>query len=350
MRSASFERLRRVEVCLNTGGSFPSPRFKSIAFASRVCCASLLFALSLWSPTILKARQSGTQPAPGTPSQAPAAAPPSQAPDSTSSQKQSVTQPATPAPVGVTPAQPLSVEVYYWLSTASPVLRGGAANYATTLAGLDLNGNVHNVPGVIIGIPAGRGNVLNISYFQNVGVGNQTAQTDLTLFGTGFVPGDYLATQYRLQNVKASWDFLSWPTPLNDSSFRFRTLWEVQYTTVYSSIDAPLKPVSYDSSGNQISNTGYGTRWFISPTIGAAVDKTYLKRLRLEAKASGFAIPHHSVIWDAEASATLHIGSLDLIGAYKGFHYKTSPQSDQYLVQTLSGAYVALRWDFGMKL
>jgi hypothetical protein len=306
--------------------------------------------LSLWSITPLKAQQPGPQPAPGTPSQTPAAAPPpNQAPDSTSSQKQSVTQPAKP-PLGTTPAQPLSVEVYYWLSTASPVLRGGAANYATTLTGLNLNGNVHNVPGIIIGIPAGLGNVLNISYFQNVGVGNQTAQTDLTLFGTSFVPGDYLATQYKVQNVKASWDFLSWPTPLNDSSFRFRTLWEVQYTTVYSSIDAPLKPITYDSSGNQISNTGYGSRWFISPTIGAAVDKIYLKRLRLEAKASGFAIPHHSVIWDAEASVNLQIRNLELIGAYKGFHYKTSPQSDQYLVQTLSGAYVALRWDFGTKL
>jgi hypothetical protein len=238
------------------------------------------------------------------------------------------------------------VELTYWFTSGLPVLKGGAANYSTTLTGLGYTGSVHRSPGVTISVPAGRGNSLDFSYFQNVGTGNQTAQTDLTLFGTSFVPGDYLATRYRMQNVKISWDYLSLPTPLNDSSWRFRTLWEVQYTTVYTSIDGPFKPITTDSSGNAISNTGYGSRWFIYPTIGAAVDKMYAKHFRLEGKTSGFAVPHHAVIWDAEASASFSIGQVDIVGAYRGFHYKTSPQSDQYMTQTLSGAYVGLRWTF----
>jgi hypothetical protein len=122
----------------------------------------------------------------------------------------------------------------------------------------------------------------------------------------------------------------------------------VQYTTIQTRIDAPFRAVSVDSSGNPISNTASGTRWFIFPTFGGAIDKRLAKNFRVEAKASGFGVPHRAAIWDAEGSAIYQIGHLDLIGAYKGFHFKTSPQSDQYLVDTLSGAYAGVRWNWGL--
>jgi hypothetical protein len=237
----------------------------------------------------------------------------------------------------------------YWFTNAQPNLYGGAANTFTGVTGLDFTGKGKRSPGINIGIPAGPGNSIHISYFQATGTGNQTAATDLTLFNTALSQGDYLATRYKLQNVKISLDFLSYPTPLGDSSWRFRTLWEVQYTTINSSIDAPFRTVSYDSSGTAISNTASGTRWFIYPTLGAAIDKNLTKRFKVEAKASGFGIPKRADIWDAEASATYNLGPIDVIGAYRGFHFKTSPKNEQYLSETLSGAYVALRWSWKLK-
>jgi hypothetical protein len=65
-----------------------------------------------------------------------------------------------------------------------------------------------------------------------------------------------------------------------------------------------LKPITIDSSGNPISNTGQGTRWFIFPTFGAALQKNLTKHFAVEAQASGFGVPHRAATWDAEANAT----------------------------------------------
>lgn len=329
----THERLSMLEVCPDADRSLSSCRLRSNQLKKFASYAPLL--LGLWLPICAAAQQ----PSPPAPSSTPAQT----APPAGSSQNYKTS-------LGTTPDEPYSVEIFYWFAGGEPALRGGKANITdttSTATGIDFIGKVHRSPGIVLSMPAGKGNSLHFSYFQNVGTGNQTAQSNLALFGTGFVTGDYLATRYRVQNAKISWDFLTWPTPLNGSSFRFRTLWEVQYTTAYSSIDAPLKPISYDSSGSPISNTGYGTRSFVYPTFGVAVSKDFGKRFRLEGKASGFGLPHHATLWDAEASATVRVGPLDVIGAYKGFHFKTSPQSDQYFMQTLSGAYVGLRWNFG---
>jgi hypothetical protein len=258
----------------------------------------------------------------------------------------SVPATASTAPGQTTPVEPVSAELFYWFTNSQPNLSAGAANTSTTAASLNFTGDGHRSPGVVISIPAGRGNSLRVSYFQANGTGNQTAPSDLTLFSTAFSAGDYLATQYKLQNAKISYDFLSYPTPLGDSSWRFRTLWEIQYTTIQSRVDAPFRPVSTDASGNPISNTANGTRWFFYPTLGAAVDKKLTPHFRVEAKGTGFGLPHRADIWDAEGSAIYSFPRVDVVGAYRGFHFKTSPKSDQYLAMTLAGAYVGLRWNF----
>ena len=156
-----------------------------------------------------------------------------------------------------TPVEPISIELFYWLTRATPVLRGGKADLNTVPGSLDFPGRSKYSPGGVISIPAGRGNALRISYFQTIGTGNTTAATDLNLFSTSYSQGDYLATQYKLRNVKISYDFV-YPTPLGDSNWRFRTLWEVQYTSVKTTIDAPLKPISVDSSRNPDIEHRYG--------------------------------------------------------------------------------------------
>jgi hypothetical protein len=257
------------------------------------------------------------------------------------------TPPATSTPAAdSTPVEPISIEPFYWLTRATPDLRAGKADSFTQSGNLDFPGHSQYSPGGILSIPAGPGNALRISYFQTTGTGNTIASTDLNLFSTGYTQGDYLATQYKLRNVKISFDFLSYPTPLGNSTWRFRTLWELQYTTVKTTIDAPLKPITVDSSGTPISNTGTGDRWFVFPTFGVAIDKALARHFTVEGKASGFGIPHRAAIWDAEASAQYHIGYVDAIAGYRGFYFKTSPQSDQYVRGLLAGAYVGLRYNF----
>ncbi len=239
----------------------------------------------------------------------------------------------------------LSLQLNYWLTVSTqPILRPGENHISTSPGDLDNLGKSKPSPGAILSFPAGADNSLRISYFRTQGTGNQTASKDLTLFSTDFATGDYLATRYTLQDVKVSLDFLSYPTPVNASKFRFKTLWEFQYVTIYSSVDAPLKPIFLDSSGNPIPNTGEGSRWFILPTLGAALEHTVTKNFRWEVRFSGFGIPHHASLWDGEASAAYRMNQFELTAGYKGFFFRTSSKSDQYLRGTLYGGFVGVTW------
>lgn len=266
-------------------------------------------------------------------------------------------QPAPPQAPPTPPAAPppqeqrntgdgaFSVELYYWLTSAEPSLRDGKLKSSTANTGnFDFPGHSKATPGIILSAPVGADNTLRLSYFQTKGSGDTTATQDLNVFNTDLSKGDFLATRYKLQNVKLSLDYLSFPFPVQNSKFRLKTLWEIQFTTIRSSIDGPLRAYQTDSSGNVISNTGEGTEWFFYPTFGLAVERSVSRNFRWEARASGFAVPHYSTIWDAEASAAYRIGRFEAIVGGKGFHFKTSPKHQQYLYSTLSGVYVGMRW------
>lgn len=258
-----------------------------------------------------------------------------------SAQTAPAAQPETP--LNTSDAQ-FSLQLFYWLPFDHPDLRGGVANVGPYPGNLNYPGKPKRAPGAVIGIPAGRNNTLRFSYFRVQGDGNSTASANLTLFNTDFSPGDYLVTSYTLQNVKVSYDFLSYPYPANPARFRLKTLWEVQYTSIKNSIDAPLKPIQVDASGNPISNTATGTRWFVYPTLGLAIEKALTAHFRVEARASGFAFPHRATIYDAEASAVFRTGRYEVAVGAKAFHFKTSTQNSQYLLATFPGAFVALRY------
>ena len=250
-------------------------------------------------------------------------------------------QPETP--LNTSDAQ-LSLQLFYWLPFDQLDLRGGAANVGPYSGSLNYPGKPKRAPGAVLSIPAGRNNTVRVSYFRMQGDGNTISSANLTLFNTDYAPGDYLVTRYTLQNVKISYDFLSYPYPANPARFRFKTLWEVQYLNIGTSIDAPLKPVQTDASGNPISNTANASRMLVYPTLGAAIEKALTAHFRVEAKASGFAIPHHAAIYDAEASAVYRTGRYEVAVGAKVFHFKTSVQSSQYLLATFPGAFVAIRY------
>ena len=274
------------------------------------------------------------QPSTGTAQTQPAPAPSSQKPAPTA-------QPETP--LNTSDAQ-ISLQLFYWQPFTQPDLHGGKANVGPYEGDLKFPGSPKRAPGAVLSFPAGKNNTLRFSYFRLQGDGNTTSPGYRTLFNTDFNPGDYLVTRYEIQNVKLSYDFLSYPFPPNPSRFRLKTLWEVQYTTIRSSIDAPLKPIQTDASGNVISNTATGTRSLIYPSFGVAIEKAFSGHFRVEAKASGFAIPHRSVTYDTEASAVFRTGHYEIAVGARDFHFKTSPQNAQYFVANFPGVFVAFRY------
>ena len=126
--------------------------------------------------------------------------------------------------------------------------------------------------------------------------------------------------------------------------FRLKSLWEVQYISVKTTVDAPLKEITTDSSGTPIPNTAAGSRQVILPTFGLAAEYAIAPHVLLRAAASGFGIPYRADIWDAEGTISYRHNKWEILGGVKALHFKTSPQNDEYIAGTLSGGYVGVRW------
>jgi len=219
-------------------------------------------------------------------------------------------------------------------------MRGGAQAVAPD-ENFDFVGTAKNPLGLEVAVPAGGQNTIRISYFRTQGRGNSNLAADATLLDTPFSAGDYIETNDIIQNVKVSWDFLTWPVSRGERKIRFKTLWEGQWVSFGTHISAPLAPVNENApSGNYPSLT----KNLILPTFGGELTEAPVPHFRWEIKGSGFGIPHHGDIWDAEASLAFRFGHVELIAGGKAFHYKMSPQSDQYFIQTLWGPYAGIRY------
>jgi hypothetical protein len=274
----------------------------------------------------------------------PAAAPPAQQP---------APAPAPPAPQPKPPAPGakaapfydtsdgyFSLAGFYWFTSGNPKMRAGdAAVPGTNPPDLDYPGKMNYTPGVILGIPAGENNTIRASYFRTTGDGTTVADKDLNFFGADYPKGTQLNPSYTLQNVKLSLDYTSWPFPLQDRRFRFKTLWEVQYTSVQTTIHAPAL-----EAADTTLTPAKKTNWFIYPSFGVGIEEMLSKHARFEAKASGFGIPGHATLWDADALLAYRMGALELVGGFAAFHFKTSPGQENYVYATLTGAFAGIRW------
>ena len=241
----------------------------------------------------------------------------------------------------------LSIEPMYWLNKAQPTLRGGAS--ATSFGSIDYPGTANPSIGGQVSIPAGRSNTLRLSYFRVQGHSNTTVTQTASIFGETYDPGDYIVANYTLQSAKLSWDYLSYTWDKRPGKIRLKTLYEVQFVTIGSNFYAPYKPVTTDSSGNTDTNSASGSKNLIYPTFGAELTQMIGRHFRWELKGSGFGVPHHGVIWDAEGSLVLRAGPVDLFVGEKAYHFKTSPQADEYFINTLSGVYVGARYYWGRR-
>jgi hypothetical protein len=260
-------------------------------------------------------------------------------------------QPPAPAPPPQSPYLledgGISLEPFYWLTTlfpTTPNMKGGASSSYSN-ADLDYPGIIKKSPGAVLSIPAGKQSTIRMSYFRTQGRGNVTeTPTALTLLGTTFAQGDFLSTSYMVQDVKVSWDFLTFPLPANPRKIRVKTLWEMQWLQFHTNIWAPYAPITTDVSGNAVTNYAAEAKNVFLPTLGGELEQAPFRHFRYELKADGFVIPHHADIWEAEGSLAFRFGRVEFVAGAKIYHFKTSPQSDEYFTETLSGPYAGVRY------
>ncbi len=202
-----------------------------------------------------------------------------------------------------------------------------------------------------IGVAMGLHNALVVSGFNTRSAGDFTSTTALTLWSQPYEPGVLISTNYHLQDLKVSFEYLTWPYPVGSRHFRLKTLWQVQYVNVATGFDAPLLPITgsggaplFGANGQPVSYKVSGSRWFLSPTLGLGATEYLSKFLRLELNASGFTLPQRWTIWDTDASINLRLGHFELGGGARAFHFKTSTNGPYYVRGTLIVPQVALRW------
>jgi hypothetical protein len=231
-----------------------------------------------------------------------------------------------------------------WLPFGNPYINKGASAAFSGLTYLHLPGKPTIAPSVEIGVALGLHNSLRLSYYSTKAGGGITAPNDLVIYSQAYSKGDLLATSDKLQDIKFSFEFLTWPYPVESRHFRLKTLWQVQYVSIKSNYDAPILSATADSSGNLTSYATTGSASFFTPTLGLGVAEYASRNFRLELNASGFAIPHHTTLWDTDASVSYRMGHIELRAGAKALHFKTSARAEYYLRGTLSGAFVGVRW------
>ena len=319
-----------------------------------ILCLCLLSLLCIWPgraqqapPQTPTAQGPGGTPAAQSPGGTPAPAP---QPPETPAPPQRTTIIQAPPPLPKFPDIQMPGETGYfagiigWLPFGTPyVNKGHAANWSG-LSYFHLPGTPKITPSAEIGLALGLHNSLTFSYFSTKATGSVTAPTALVLFAESYNKGDVLATTDKLQDVKLSFAYLTWPYPVESQHFRLRTLWQVHYLNVSSNYDAPIRSVTPDSSGNLTSYAATGAKNFISPAVGLGLTEYASRNFRIELNVAGFDIPHHFAIGDADALAAYRVGRLEVRVGARGLYFKTSPQADYYFRGRPVGAFVGLRW------
>jgi hypothetical protein len=231
-----------------------------------------------------------------------------------------------------------------WLPIGQSWVDKGHAASFTDPSKLQLAGNAQASPAVEIGIAAGLHNSIRFSYFFSKLSGTTTAPNDLVLYSQPYVKGDELTTNGKLSDYKLSYEYLTWPYPVEGRHFRLKTLWQVQYITMRTVFDAPVKSATPDSSGNFTSYATLGSKSYITPSFGLGVHEYATRNFRLEANVSGFWLPHRWHLLDTDATIAYRFGHIELRGGAKGFVFRTSPKGDYFYRGTVGGVFVGVRW------
>jgi hypothetical protein len=231
-----------------------------------------------------------------------------------------------------------------WLPIGQSFVDKGHAASFTDPSKLQLAGKSKGAFGAEIGIAAGLHNSVRVSFFQSKQSGTTTAPNEMVIFTKTYSAGDQLSTDTKLSNYKISYEYLTWPYPVEARHFRLKTLWQVQYITMNGNFDAPIRSATPDSAGNFTSYTAQGTKSFVTPALGLGVHEYATRNFRFEANVSGFMLPHRWHLLDSDATIAYRAGRLELRAGAKAFLFRTSPKTDYFYRGTVGGAFVGLRW------
>jgi hypothetical protein len=238
-----------------------------------------------------------------------------------------------------------------WFPRQAPLINKGRQATWDTATLTNFRGKPKYARGVELGIAMGLHNALRFSYADMRASGNFTTPTRVRLWDQTYDAGTFIDTDYRLQRGKISFDYLTWPYPVESRRFRLKTLWQFQYTNIRAGFDAPKIPITdefgnpfVDASGNPITYGVTNSRWFMGPEFGVGVAYFGGRHFRVEANAAGFAFPRRNAIWDADAAANVRYGKFELRFGAKGFHFKTNTEKDFFLKGTFYSGFVGLRW------
>lgn len=263
----------------------------------------------------------------------------------------------TPPPAAAPPAKnlpdypeprTLTLGVFYWATGpgANPSIFGGSQATQTDISGVTTSeysnfhdlGKAHRTPGFEVFFPITRTGELHIEAFKTVGNGNQIAPQNTTVFQQPIPEGSYVATQWNIERAKVYLDDLLWPEKFPVPKFRLKSLWEVQWMQLHSSVDTPI----LDAQGTGAPATG--TRTIIYPELGIAAEYQLTPHVLLRASVAGFGFPHKADIADADATISYRRGLWEIRAGGQMMHYKTSTDNIEYVVGTLAGAFIGLRF------
>ena len=272
----------------------------------------------------------------------PKPATPPQEPPATTQPAPTQTQAPAPTPAsarsGYDPSEtPFSIEVFGFKANANPDLFGGKKSFDQSAQTFHDLGKTRFAVGGRLSFPVRSGNTLEVTGFQVRGRGSGIAPQTLTLFDGTFAKGDLISDSYAIRSLKVTFNYLSFPAPPGDRKIRFKTLYELQYSTFKA---------RYSSKSEATEITAIGNKSLFLPTFGLGLSYLAAKNFHIEMRGSGFGFPHKSATWDAEATAVIRAGRVDVIVGGKGFYLKTSTNSEQYYRAMLLGPFAALRYSF----
>ncbi len=110
----------------------------------------------------------------------------------------------------------------------------------------------------------------------------------------------------------------------------------MQYAKISSNFTAPLSTTALSPA--------VGSKTVILPTLGVGITDYLSRYVHVDANFSGFMIPHHGALADADASMSFRYSKLELQVGAKVFYFKTSTHSDFYMKGLLAGPFVGLKF------
>jgi len=231
----------------------------------------------------------------------------------------------------------------YWLTGPGKTLDVDTGSQALDFETLHDLGKAKYSPAIEASYPITRTGSLHFEIFQTQGDGNQLAPIYTDIFSQGISQGDSLSTQYKIIATKLYLDDLLFPHKFPVAKFRLKSLWEVQYVHAKATIDDLTEGAEATTP-----ITTSGTKQFILPTFGLAAEYAIAPHVLLRIDGSGFGIPHKADIWDAGASVAYRHGLWETVAGGKAFHFKSSPNSTEYLTDTLAGAFIGIRFHLSL--